>query len=176
MFLAFLALVIVGIERACGAIFTFCLIFEGRGDELLARRALCACHEHNARRNQRNGKGYAYSRKSCDSVVMLHARVGAVEAIVPSSPGLLSVPSLVVVGVAVVTRLHVKSLVRVPGVSIATPGGQSEYSTQTTSSCSTLVFVGASERKVPVLQGAHVVSVVAVPVAFVHSPALHILS
>ena len=75
---AFLARVVDGIELAFGAIFTcVVIIFCVRADEFLARRALCVCHEHNARRNQSNRKGYAYSRKSCGSVVMLYGRTVA---------------------------------------------------------------------------------------------------
>ena len=40
---AFLAVVIVGVEPAVGAIFAFCLISTVLGDEFLARSALCDC-------------------------------------------------------------------------------------------------------------------------------------
>ena len=70
MFHAFRAVVMFGIEHVCGTGFAFCVIFIGLGDEYLARGALYDCHENNARRNQKNGKG----RKVFAAVVQNHKR------------------------------------------------------------------------------------------------------
>ena len=58
VFHAFRAVVMFGIESAFEASFAFCVIFIGPGDEFLARSALCDCHEHTVRRDQRNRKGF----------------------------------------------------------------------------------------------------------------------
>ena len=70
---------------------------------------------------------------------------------------------------------HSVSLVDVPTAFVRSPGAQIVCGLHTCASCSATVFIGPFSRKLPAVHGTQVVSVTAVPVAFVHSPALHMV-